>query len=55
MSYYDIRIKEILVKVVEVDAENADEAIRIATNLYDDGDIVLDSSDYDDVEIEVVG
>ena len=54
MPYYDIRIKETLVKVVEIDAENADEAIRIATDLHADENIRLDLSDYDDVEIEMV-
>ena len=54
MLYYNVRIKETLVKTVEIQAEDADEAVEIATDLYENGDIELDSSDCDDVEIEVV-
>jgi len=54
MLYYNVRIKETLVKTVEIRAENVDEAVEIATDLYEDGGIELDSSDCDDVEIEVV-
>lgn len=51
MQKYEIGIEETLRRVINVEAENIDEAIEIATNKYDSGEIVLDSSDFCDKTI----
>lgn len=50
---YKIEIKETLSKVVEVEAADEGEALRKIQEQYKNGEIVLDSVDYVDTEIEV--
>ena len=54
MKGYDMKFKveisETTNKVVEVEAEDVDTACEIVEDRYKDGDIVLDSSDFLDVE-----
>lgn len=49
-----IRIKETLSRVVDVDAETEADAISIVEHQYANEKIVLDASDFDDVEINAV-
>lgn len=46
MKKYCIEVTEILTRVVEIVAENKEEAIIIAETKYRNCDIVLDASDY---------
>jgi hypothetical protein len=48
---FKIEIREILSRIVEIEADTPDEAIALATKQYEDGEIVLDSDDYIDHEI----
>ena len=44
MEKFDVKIIETLSKVVEVEAESEPHAIIIATEMYNDGKFILDSS-----------
>ena len=46
MKNYDIEVEEILRRVVNVKANNIDEAIEIVSDKWNDEEIVLDSSDF---------
>ena len=50
---YDIAIKEILKTVVTIEANSEEEAIEKATEMYQNGEIVLDYSHLDDSELEI--
>lgn len=49
---YAVRITETLVRTVVVEAENEQDAEDKVHNAYDDGQIVLDYSDFEECEIE---
>lgn len=51
MEKYEIEIKEELSRVVEIEAENYDQALKIAEAKYDSREIVLNENDYKGVEI----
>ena len=52
---YKIEIKETLSRIVTVEAESGCDACGIVeTRYYTDCDIVLDASDFQDVEFEIV-
>lgn len=51
MKSFTIEVKETLSRVVEVNAENEEEAIEKVRNLYRTEEIILDSEDYVDTEI----
>lgn len=48
---FTVVIEETLARRVEVEADNADEAIKIVDNQYSRADIVLDADDYVATEI----
>ena len=49
----DIRITEVLSRVVSVNSDSIDDAILIVEDMYNNQEIVLDYSDYDgDLVIE---
>ena len=50
---YNVSIIETLVRNVEVEALNKEEAENIVANKYWAGEYVLDAGDYADTEIEV--
>lgn len=50
MKTYQIRIIETISKVVEVTANNAEDAEEMAMNMYNNEEVVLDYDDYDGVE-----
>ncbi|MCW6660008.1 DpnD/PcfM family protein [Aerococcaceae bacterium NML191292] len=54
MEQYKVEITETLSRVVEVNANSSDEAINIVRQLYEEREIVLDSSDYLETEIDLM-
>lgn len=54
MKTYRVVVTETLQRIVYVDAKSAEEAKDKVEERYHNEDIVLDSSDYQDTEIEVV-
>ncbi len=46
---YRINVEEILSRIVEVDADNEDEAEEIVKKMYKNEEIVLDSEDFQEV------
>ena len=51
---FKIQITETLQKIIEVEAKDEDAAYDEAEVLWGDGDVVLDSEDFKDVNYEVV-
>lgn len=51
---FKIKVEEILRRDVEVEAENADEALDKVHTMYTEEEIVLDYNDFTDVKIELV-
>ena len=51
--WWNVTIREILVRVVAVEAEDAYAAEDIVWNRYRTGEIVLEADDFSDVELEV--
>ena len=51
---YQVEVTETLQRIVEVVAHTAEEAIAQVTEKYREGRIVLDSSDFIDVKIEML-
>ena len=54
MIKYDVCIREILEKVIEIEADSLEEAEEKVEEMYHNEEIVLDSSDYMDTEIETL-
>ena len=54
MKTYRVVVTETLQRIVYVDAKSAEDAKRNVEERYHNEEIVLDSSDYQDTEIEVV-
>lgn len=50
---YKIEIKETLSRIIDIEAENEEGAIRKAREQYKNQKIVLDSGDYIDTEINI--
>ena len=55
MKEYEVKIIETASRIVTVTASSADMAERIVRSMYHDEDIVLDYSDYDYVEFNLIG
>ncbi len=54
MSKYQVEITETLLRIIEVEAENENDAVSKIKDLYRKEEIVLDSSnDYLDTKIEI--
>lgn len=53
MEIFKIEIQEFLSRIIEVEAENLDEAISMAKEMYNKEEIVLDSGDYVTTEIDI--
>ena len=51
MTKYRIEVTEVLSRIVEMEAENEDDAIEMVRQMYRNCDIVLDASDYVETEI----
>ncbi|HCJ51127.1 MAG: protein dpnD [Shewanella vesiculosa] len=52
MKTFEIEIKETLSKIIEIQANSIEDAIKKATLLYNNEEIILSSDDYLDTEIE---
>ena len=52
---YDVAIEELSTRVIEVEADSLADAFMIASEMYYNEEVVLDSSDFADVDIEVIG
>lgn len=52
---YDVAIEELSTRVIEVEADSHLEAYEKAEAMYYNEEVVLDSSDFADVNIEVIG
>lgn len=50
---YEINIKEVLERVVTVEAQSKEEALRIIRKAYDEGAIVLDWDDLKETAIQM--
>ena len=55
MQKYQVEIDETLSRIIEVEAENENDAVSKIKDLYRQEKIVLDSNDYLDTEIEIYG
>ena len=53
MKKYRIEITETLSRTIETDAESEEVAVEKVRQLYRNGDIILDASDYIETEISV--
>lgn len=51
MEKYEIEIKEELSRIIEIESESFEQALKIAEAKYGSGEIVLDENDYKGVEI----
>lgn len=54
MNEYQVEIHETSSRIVTVEAEDEDAAIDEVQKEYENGDIILDYNDYDDVKFEVI-
>ncbi len=52
MNKFKIEVKETLSKVIEIEAENVEEAIQKVSESYQNEKIILDSEDYVDTSIK---
>ena len=52
MKIFQVQITEVSNKVVEIEAENIENAIQIITEKYNSEEIVLDSSDFVECKID---
>lgn len=46
MKTFKLEIQEVLSKVIEIEAETLSDALDIAHDMYNSGEIVLDASDF---------
>ena len=53
MKEFDIRIREVSVKLVCIEAETEEEAIAEAERRWYDGEYIVDSEDFSGVEFNV--
>ena len=53
MQKYQVEINETLSRIIEIEAENENDAVSKIKDLYRKEEIVLDSNDYLDTEIEI--
>lgn len=51
MRNYEISVKEVLERVVRVKANSLEDALAKIQEMYDNEEIVLDSTDFQDYEI----
>ena len=53
MTKYRIEVTEVLSHIVETEADNEDDAVKMVRRMYRNCEIVLDASDYVKTEISV--
>lgn len=54
MKTFKIEVKEILSRIIEVKAENEEEALNHIQEQYQEEEIVLDSNDFIDTEFNII-
>lgn len=54
MKKYDVEITEILQRIISIEAEDENEAHKKVSAMYKCGEIVLDSDDFIDKEINLL-
>lgn len=54
MKNFKFEITETLQKTINIEAENENDAYKIISDMYKNGDIILDSDDFIDKEINIV-
>ncbi|SFG03012.1 DpnD/PcfM family protein [Streptococcus equinus] len=54
MKTFSIEIEEVFQKVVEVEAANKNEALRIVSERYKNEEIILNENDYKGYELRVM-
>ena len=52
-QYYHVEIAEISLKSITVHAKNGDEALSEAEKMWKEGSVILDSSDFKEVEFNL--
>ena len=52
MEIFKIEVQEFLSRIIEIEADNIDEAISTVKEMYQKEEIILDSEDYVSTEIE---
>ena len=52
MKNYEISVKEVLERVITIEANSLEEALDKVQEMYDNEEIVLDSGDFQKYEIE---
>lgn len=53
MSEYTVRVTETLSRLVMVDVLDVEDAIDVVQDQYNNEEVILDASDFDDVKFEV--
>ena len=54
MKEYEVEVVETLIRIVTVEAMNAEDAIKFVKYDYNNAELVLDSDDFFDVDFNVV-
>ena len=54
MREYEVEVVETLIRIVTVEAMNAEDAIKFVKYDYNNAELVLDSDDFFDVDFNVV-
>lgn len=54
MAKFKVNITETLSRTIEVEAESASDAKDMVRTTYDNEDLVLDYSDFEEVQIKIV-
>lgn len=54
MKEYKIEIKELLKRIVTIEAESEEEALKMAKEKYRNEEIILDYTDFKDVDLKNV-
>lgn len=55
MKHYEIEYTETLSNTIIIEANDEEHAYQIANEMYNNEEIILDSEDYDGVDINVKG
>lgn len=54
MKKYSVSVMETLERIIEIDAENENDAYEKVRWMYKNAEIILDCNDYMDYEVEVL-
>ena len=51
---FKVEIREMLSKVVSVEAKSKDEALEKVSRMYDECEVILTADDYESTQVEVI-